>query len=146
MGSTVEQVRSVYGSPQESQKLKLPVGTKYANDAVKRESYRVRGGRLVVTYVNGVARAFQTDSRRYRTADGIRVGATISRGRCRRNAYDSCEYRWRSFQFDECGNAWVDASDSLEVVIGMTQNLFEHPKGRIASLEFGDLHVVLYCF
>lgn len=146
MGHTVEQVRNVYGSPEESQTLKLPIGTRYANSAVERESYRVRGGRLVVTYVDGVARAFQTDSRRYRTADGIGVGATISRGPCRRNTYGSCEYKWRSFQFDECGNSWVDASDSLEVVIGMNGNLFEHPKARIAWLEFGDLQVVLYCF
>ena len=89
MGSTLEEVRGVYGTPTESRRLRLPVGTRYANHSVRRESYRVRGGKLVVTYVDGLARAFQTDSRRYRTADGIGVGKTISRGPCRRNAYDS---------------------------------------------------------
>jgi hypothetical protein len=146
MDSTVEQVRDNYGRAQEGETLKLPVGTRYADRTVTRESYRVRGGTLVVTYVDGVARAFQTDSSRYRTADGIGVGATISRGPCQRNSYDGCEYRWRSFQFDECGQAWVDSSDSTEVVIQMDRNLRQHPQGRIDSLEFGDPQVVLYCF
>jgi hypothetical protein len=106
----------------------------------------VPGGTLAVTYVDGVARSFQTDSSRYRTADGIGVGATISRGLCQRNSYGSCEYRWRSLQFDECGQAWVDASNSTAVVIQMDKNLRQHRQGRIASLEFGDPQVVLYCF
>ena len=129
MDSMVEEVRDVYGKPKESQTLKLPVGTRYASNAVTRESYRVRGGTLAVTYVDGVARSFQTDSSRYRTADGIGVGATISRGRCQRNPYGSCEYRWRSFQFDECGQAWVDGSDSTAVVIQMDRNLHQHQQG-----------------
>jgi hypothetical protein len=32
------------------------------------------------------------------------------------------------------------------VVLGVDSNLFEHRRGRISWLEFGDLQVVLYCF
>lgn len=147
IGSTAARIRRVYGGAVESEKLKLPVGTRYANRDVLRESYRVRGGgTLVVTYVDGLARSFQTDSSRYRTPDGIGVGTTISRGRCQQNSYGNCEYRWRSFQFDECGRAWVDVSDSTSVVIQMNRNLRQHRQGRVASLQFGDTQVVLYCF
>jgi hypothetical protein len=74
MGSTFEGVRDAYGDPVETRTLELPIGTRYADRVVSRESYRVRGGSLVVTYVDGIARALETDSPRYGTTDGIRVG------------------------------------------------------------------------
>jgi hypothetical protein len=85
MGSTFEGVRDAYGDPVETRTLELPIGTRYADRVVSRESYRVRGGSLVVTYVDGIARALETDSPRYGTTDGIGVGASISRGRCWRS-------------------------------------------------------------
>jgi hypothetical protein len=146
LGSTVERVRSIYGKPLRRLTLYLPVGTRYASRVGTVESYRVHGGRLVVSYVDGVVKAIETDSRRYRTQDGIGVGASISRGPCRENEYDSCEYTWRSFWFDECGDAWVRTSKPLEIEIGMDRNLRDDRQGQIAWIRFGDPDVVLHCF
>jgi hypothetical protein len=150
LGSTVERVREVYGEPVARQTLNLPVGTRYANRVVHTESYPVRRGSLVVTYVDDIVKAIETDSPRYRTGEGIGVGAAISRGPCQRNEYDSCEYVWRSphgaFGFDECGNAWIRVPAPLEIEIGMDRDLRARPRGRIAWIRFGDLHVVLHCF
>jgi hypothetical protein len=146
IGSSVERVRRIYGTATKSQVLHLPVGTSYANRVVRQESYQVQGGKLLVTYVDGVAKSIYTDNPRYRTPDGIGVGETVSRGQCLPNSYGSCEYKWRSFQFDECGNAWVGGSKRLEVAIYMDTRLFNQAEGRISGIEFGDPNVVLYCF
>jgi hypothetical protein len=146
IGDDVDRVRSVYGEPVETDTLRMPVGTRYAGRDVRRDVFSIDGGDLLVTYVDDVVGAVLTDSARYKTDDGIAVGRSVSRGPCRRNSGGGCEYRWRAFYFDECGNAWVGTSDDVQVEIGMERNLRDVRRARVAWIRFGDPHVVLHCF
>ena len=146
IGDTAGHVRGIYGPAVKSERLRLPTGTRYAGHAARFESFRVPGGTLGVTYVDGAVREIATDSARYRTPSGIGVGTGVSAGTCYHVEGNSCVYRWHGLEYDECGGAWVGEVGPVQLVIGMDRSFLNHPRGRISSIDFGDPDVVLYCF
>ena len=146
IGSTVDDIRRVYGKPISSAPSRAPVGTKYFGRNVIAEVYRVHGGKLTVTYVDGVAKELLTNSPRYRLADGLGVGTWIRRGTCAPTEGGGCQYSWRTFEFDECGNAWVGGTVAFTIALYLDRSLYRHPRARVSWIDFGDSNVVLYCF
>jgi hypothetical protein len=146
VGSSRDEVRQTYGKPSSIRNLRTYfAGTRYSRSTVTEDAYNVVGGTLRVTYVDGVAKAVGTSSRRYKTVAGLRVGATLSRGPCHPHG-GSCEYRWRGFSYEECGGAWVLDRPTRNVEIYMDRNLLEQARGRVAWIQLGDPSVDLYCF
>jgi hypothetical protein len=144
------EIRRAFGKPFASSRMDQTqlAGTKYAGREITSETYRVPGRRgfLYVRYLDGVAKELGTESARYVTDDGIRVGKTIARGPCHRNSAGSCTYRWHGFAFDDCTNDFVLSRRKLVVEIGLDRSLYRHGSGRVRWMGFGDPDVVLHCF
>lgn len=146
IGDTAERMRRLYGPALKSRLLRLPVGTRYAGQPARIETFAVAGGTISATYVDGAVREMGTDSARYRLPTGIGVGTAVSAGTCRHVEGNSCIYTWRGLHFDECGNAWVGDVGTAQVEIVMDRGFLKQPRGRIRSIAFGDPDVVLHCY
>ena len=150
LGTRREGVDHVYGAPIKTEKLKgyFPVGTRYYRKRAERVTYRVRGGELVVTYVEGRAKVLTTTSPRYRTPDGIHVHLRIKPHRCAGS--EGC---WREFAFDECIDSFRTSSQGVDVALPVeegvrrvtSQSMLRNGV-RFASISFGDPDVSLLCF
>ena len=95
----------------------FPVGVKYHGKVLVRTTYRIHRGKLIVSYVDGRVKMVETTSRYYRTASGVGVGTRIPRGPCHLDQVGGCQYRWRSFTYDECGGAWLGGTRRLTTVL-----------------------------
>jgi hypothetical protein len=117
----------------------FPVRVKYYGKVLVRTTYRVHRGKLIVSYVDGRVKMVETTSRYYRTVLGVGVGTRIPRGPCHYDKYGGCQHRWRSFQYDECGGAWLGGTRRLTTVLYVR-------KSRVYRVQLGEDDVVLYCF
>ena len=117
----------------------FPVGTRFHGKVLVRTTYRVHRGTLIVSYVDGRVKMVETTSRYYRTASGVGVGTKIPRGPCHRDQYGGCQYRWRTFEYDECGGAWLGGTRRVTTILYVR-------KGSVYRVQLGDDDVVLYCF
>jgi hypothetical protein len=117
----------------------FPVGVKYHGKVLVRTTYRIHRGKLIVSYVDGRVKMVETTSRYYRTASGVGVGTRIPRGPCHRDGYGGCQYRWRSFMYDECGRAWLGGTRRRTTVLYVRRS-------RVYRVQLGEDDVVLYCF
>ena len=68
--------------------------------------YRVRGGKLTVSYSRGRVRSVSTNSQRYRTPNGFGIGSHIPLRACQSIA-NRCEILWHGFQLDGHELDWV---------------------------------------
>jgi hypothetical protein len=140
LGMSRSAVQAAYGSGR-TERLRhyFPVGTKYHGKVLSRATYWVHGGKLVVSYVDGRVKMIETTSRYYRTKSGVGVGARIPRGPCRPDGYGGCRYRWRSFEYDECGGAWLAGTKRVTTALYVRHT-------RVYHVQLGEDEVVLYCF
>jgi hypothetical protein len=140
LGMTRSQVQATYGRGRtERWPRYFPVGAKYHGKALYRTTYWVHRGKLIVSYVDGRAKMIETTSRYYRTASGVGVGTRIPRGPCHWDQYGGCHYRWRGFEYDECGGAWLSGTRRVETILYVR-------KSRVYEVQLGEVEVVLYCF
>jgi len=146
IGDSAERVRHLYGPAAKSEPLQLPAGTRYAGHPARIDSFRVPGGTISATYVDGVVRKIGTDSARYRLPSGIGVGTPVSAGTCYHVEGSSCIYRWHGLVFDECGDAWVGEQGPVQLEFVMNRSFLYRPRGRVVWIAFGDPDVVLHCF
>jgi hypothetical protein len=144
LGMTRDQVEYLYGDTNDG-RLELldtyfPKGTKYAGKTLYRMTYRLHGGTLRVSYVDGRVKVISTTSSYYRTRSGVRVGKRIPLGACHRNRYGSCDYRWTDFWFEpDCGKAWLGGTRRVSTIL-YTRH------ARVTAIEIGDPDVIHYCF
>jgi hypothetical protein len=117
----------------------FPVGVKYHGKVLYRTTYWIHGGKLIVSYVEGRVKMIETTSRYYRTRSGVGVGTRIPRGPCHPDGYGGCRYRWRGFEYDECGGAWLAGTKRVTTV-------FYVRRVRVYHVQLGEDDVVLYCF
>jgi hypothetical protein len=117
----------------------FPVGVRYHGKVLYRTTYRVHSGKLVVSYVDGRVKMIETTSRYYRTRSGIGVGTRIPRGPCHPDGYGGCRYRWRGFEFDECGRAWLAGTKRITTILYVR-------RAHVYHVQLGEEDVVLYCF
>jgi hypothetical protein len=119
------------------------------------DGYRLRGGRVQVSFVRGRVDSIWVSTPHYRgyyPVGPVRVGSRIPLGPCHRTATNRCEHRWRGFVW----NAWVrEKPCSCWVKVGLgkrslpaTVDNFLKPwtfidvrHGRIASFYFASRFV-----
>ena len=128
LGMSEHQVERYYGRPVKRAREWIPVGTRYDDETVWRKTYAVPGGTLWVVYVKGRAHVVGTDSPRFSSARGLRVGARAT-GKS-----------WHGFVPVEC-IGWYAHRRELAVILSAPLR-----GGRIAALSFGDPDVILPCF
>jgi hypothetical protein len=75
------------------------VNYRYGNALGPNPTYTVSGGHLNVGYAGNQVALIYTDSRRYRTTDGVGVGSQIPLGRCYRTRTSACQHRWHEFAY-----------------------------------------------
>jgi prepilin-type processing-associated H-X9-DG protein len=140
LGMARSAVQTAYGSGR-TVRLRhyFPVGTKYHGKVLYRTTYSLHGGKLIVSYVDGRVKMIETTSRYYRTRSGVGVGTHIPRGPCHPDGYGGCRYRWRGFEYDECGGAWLSGTKHVTTV-------FYVRRARVYHVQLGEDDVVLYCF
>jgi hypothetical protein len=140
LGMSRSEVRATYGAGRtERWRRYFPVGSTYHGKVLYRTTYWVHRGKLIVSYVDGRVRMIETTSRYYRSRSGVGVGTRIPRGACHRDTYGGCHYRWRDFEYDECGGAWLLGTKRVETILYVRRT-------RVYEVQLGDVDVVLYCF
>jgi hypothetical protein len=140
LGMTRSQVQVTYGRGRTQRWGNyFPVGVKYHGKVLYCTTYWVHRGKLIVSYVGGRVKMVETTSRYYRTVAGVGIGTKIPRGPCHPDQYGGCQYRWRGFQYDECGGAWLGGTRRVTTVLYVR-------KGSVYRVQLGDDSVVLYCF
>jgi prepilin-type processing-associated H-X9-DG protein len=140
LGIPRSQVVETYGAGK-TERLRgyFPVGVRYHGKVLVRTTYWVHGGKLIVSYVDGRVKMIETTSRYYRSASGVGVGTRIPLGPCHYDKSGGCQHRWRSFEYDECGGAWLGGTRRVTTVLYVR-------KSRVYRVQIGDVDVVLYCF
>ena len=143
LGDALSKVTALYGSPTKTVRDRTPGGTRWAGHRVVSRRYRVVGGFLWVSTVDGRVRALGTSSTRYRTPDGIHVGLRIPLGPCHPIGTDgSCVNRWRDFAWAECPGGWSKYKPGLDIELYTGLG----PVTKVSFIEFGDPDVILPCF
>jgi hypothetical protein len=121
----------------------FPVGTRYQGKHVLRRTYRMPGGTLTVSYVDGRAKVLSTTSPRYRTRDGIGAGFVIHPTRCSSDGPRAC---WRGFGWDDCTGQYERMFGRTEVDLGPARAEQGPRRFVVSYVAFGDPDVLLTCF
>jgi hypothetical protein len=148
LGMVRSEIERVYRAPVRVERLRrfFPRTTKYSGRVRVDATYRVRGGTLLVTYVNGKAKALDTTSPRYRLPNGIHVGMRVIARPCREGG--AC---WRGFAFDDCTALMIGPSVPVDTYLslhagGVDERVLTTRGYRIGSIGFGDPSALLLCF
>ena len=148
LGADRAEIERVYHAPTKVEHLRrfFPAGTKYFGRVRVDATYRVRGGKLRVTYVDDEVKALDTTSSRYRLPNGIHVGMRVIARR--RKGCGDC---WRGYAFDDCTALMVDVREPLDAYLsfgpaGVDYRVLKTRGYRIRSIGFGEPSVLLLCF
>jgi hypothetical protein len=148
LGADRAEIERVYHAPTKVEHLRrfFPAGSKYFGRVRVDVTYRVRGGKLRVTYVDDKAKALETTSPRYRLPNGIHVGVRVITHR-----HKGCDECWRGYGFDDCTALMIKLREPLDAYLsfgpaGADYRILRTRGYRIRSIGFGDPSVLLLCF
>ena len=148
LGSPRTDIERVYPAPVKVDRLRrfFPPGTKYFGRVRVDATYRVRGGKLRVTYVEDKAKALDTTSPRYRLPNGIHVGMQVTTHDC--GKFGDC---WRGYAYDDCTALMINLRERLDSYLsfnsrGVDYRVLKTRDYRIGSIGFGDPNALLLCF